>query len=302
MKKVICLIHIVIGCFVYGQKASLKIEVSETDLEVGQNVTISITSNTGGNIDFQFPKNFQKGYAQMEGMSQEYSNGKSSTVYYKTQNGYFIEKGSYIIGPASVKVGNKLIKSNKVKVTVKKNKKSDPKKKNGNFNFKTIKTIYGETKSSKNEIYEGEAVCLTAKVFSMVPFSKYGYTPYSIDGKFDNFELTNKTPLSLVQENIDGQDFYTIELDEHVVFPIKSGTYKVNPFKMDIVEKRIYTVYSELQNIRVLPLPKKNRPASFRGLVGDFEYRVELSDDNAEMNEVITVSYTHLTLPTKRIV
>ena len=97
MRKITFLIPIILSCFVYGQKSTINIEVSDTEVEVGQNVTISITSNTGGNIDFQFPKNFQKGYAQMEGMSQEYSNGKSTTSYYKTQNGYFSEKGLSLI-------------------------------------------------------------------------------------------------------------------------------------------------------------------------------------------------------------
>ena len=69
MRKFIFLISIILSCVVCGQNPSITIEVSDTDVEVGQNVTISITSNTGGNIDFQFPKNFQKGYAQMEGIS-----------------------------------------------------------------------------------------------------------------------------------------------------------------------------------------------------------------------------------------
>ena len=68
----------------------------------------------------------------------------------------------------------------------------------------------------------------------MVPFSKYGYTPYGLQGKWDNFELTNKTPLSLVQEIIGGQEYYTLELDEHIIFCVsqhpvflrKSGTEK----------------------------------------------------------------------------
>ena len=289
MRKIIFLISIILSCFIHGQKATITIEVSDTDVEVGQNVTISITSNTGGNIDFQFPKNFQKGYAQMEGMSQEYSNGKSTAVYYKTQNGYFTEKGSYVIGPALIKSGGKVIKSNKVKVTVKKSKKSSPKKKNGNFNLNTIKTIYGETNCSKEEVYEGEAICLNAKIYSMVPFSKYGYTPYGLEGKWDNFELTNKTPLSLVQENIGDQEYYTLELDKHIIFPIKPGIYKVKPFKMDIVENRVYTVYSDSKTIQVRQLPKKTRPPSFRGLVGDFNYRVELSNKEAALNEVITL-------------
>jgi len=289
MKKILFVIQFILACFLYGQKASINIEVSDTDLKVGQNVTISITSNVGGTIDFQFPKNFQKGYTQMEGMSQEYSNGRSSTIYYKRQNGYFTEKGSYTIGPASVKVDGKLIKSNKIKVKVNKGKKLAPKKNKESPSFKTIKTIYGETNSSKNKVYEGEAFSLNAKVYSIAPFSIRAYTPYSVQGKYDDFELSNKSPLSWVREDIDGEEYYTLELDDRVFFPVKSGSFEVNPFKMDIVEKRLFTLFSDSKNIEVQALPKKNRPLSFKGLVGDFKHHVVLSNTEAKTNEVITL-------------
>ena len=51
----------------------------------------------------------------------------------------------------------------------------------------------------------------------------------------------------MVQENIDGQEYYTLELDEHVIFPIKAGAYAVNPFKMDIVEGSWFLVLDRSQ-------------------------------------------------------
>lgn len=289
MKHLIVFAHIIIGFTVFSQKSSIKIEVSETEPLVGQNITISITTSLDGKVEFQLPKNFQKGYAQMEGMSQEYNNGVSKTIYYKTQNGFFTEKGNYIIGPAIIRSKNKVFKSNKVKIAVKKSQKAVPKSKRFNQNLKTIKTIYGETNISKNRIYEGEAVHLNAKVYSQYSYSKYGYTPFNVLGKHDNYELKSKGPLALVEESVGGELYYTIELDGRVIFPIKSGKYIVEPFEMAIIESSIYRLNSDQKTFTVLKLPSKNRPSSFLGLVGDFDFDVKLSSSEAEINEVITL-------------
>ncbi len=289
MKYFIVISQLLFAIFVIGQKSDVFIEVSETDIVVGQNITISITSSLKGKIEFECPSNFQKGYTQMEGMSQEYKNGVSKTVYYKTQNGFFTEKGKYVIGPAVVKSKGKIYKSNRVKVNVKKSDKTIPKSNEFNRKLKTIKTVYGETNVSNQEIYEGESVNLSAKIYSKYPFSKYGYTPYEVSGKYDDFEIKNKSPLALAEEKIEGESFYTLTLDNRVVFPLKSGNFVINPFEFDIVDSRIYRVNSDKKIITVRKLPIKNRPDDFIGLVGDFEFEVALSNNEADLNEVITL-------------
>ena len=238
MKYIILISYLCFALLMFGQKADILIEVSETEVSVGQNISISITTSLNGNIEFQFPNHFQKGYAQMEGMSQEYINGKSKTVYYKNQNGYFTEKGKYAIGPATIKSNGKIYRSNKVKVVVKESNKSIPKKNDFNRNLKTIKTFYGEINVSKDEIYEGESIHLNAKVYSKYAFSKYGYTPYRVDGKHDVHEIQNTNPLALVEEQIGGESYYVLELDNRVFFPVKPGSYRVEPFGVDIVDRR----------------------------------------------------------------
>lgn len=292
MKYIVLISQLLFALVMLGQKADILIEVSETEVSVGQNLNISITTSLNGNIDFMFPVNFQKGYAQMEGMSQEYINGKSKTVYYKNQNGYFTEKGKYLIGPATIKSNGKIYKSNTVKVIVKKSEKSIPKKNDFNRNLKTIKTFYGEVNVSKDEIYEGESVHLNAKVYSKYSYSKYAYTPYHVKGKYDEYEIQNTTPLALMEERIGGEPYFTLELDNRVFFPVKSGIYMVDPFGVDIVDRRVYRVNADEKNIKVKPLPNKNRPVSFSGLVGDFDFEVEISNNEAELNEVITLQLT----------
>ena len=95
-----------------------------------------------------------------------------------------------------------------------------------------------------------------------------------------------------MEEQVGGDSYYTLELDNRVFFPVKSGTFIVSPFGVDIIDRRIYHVNADQKNIKVIPLPNKNRPISFTGLVGDFDFEVELSNKEAELNEVITLQLT----------
>ncbi len=290
MKTVLTIFYLVFGLSVIAQKQYLKLEVSDTQPERGQNITISVTTSIQGEVEIKFPDEFQKGYSQMNGMRQEYVNGVSKTVYYKTLNGYFVEEGHFVIGPASIKSKSKSVKSNKVKVSVKKSSKSAPKQKNEYRDIKTIKRLFGETQMSKKLIYEGEALHLNSKVYSKYQFENLsGYVPYKLHGKFEEVEYNDKKPLALVEESYNGEVFYTLELDKKVVFPVKAGTYIIEPFHMNIMGNRIYNVSSEKMEITVLKLPLANRPQSFKGLVGDFDFKVKLSKEEAEENEVITL-------------
>ena len=290
MKAVLVIFYLVFGLSLIAQKQYIKLEVSETEPMNGQNITISVTTSVQGEVEIKFPDEFQKGYSQMNGMRQEYVNGVSKTIYYKTLNGYFVENGDFVIGPASIKSKTKSFKSKKVKVSVKKSSKSAPQQKNNYRNIKTIKTLFGETQVSKQTIYEGEALYLNSKVYSKYPFENLsGYVPYKVHGKFEEVEYNDKKPLALVEETFNGEVFYTLELDNKVVFPVKAGTYIIEPFHMNILGNRMYKVSSEKAEITVLKLPAAKRPRSFKGLVGEFEFKVELSQEEAEENEVITL-------------
>ena len=290
MKTVLVIFYLVFGLSLIAQKQYIKLEVSETEPVNGQNITISVTTSVQGELEIKFPDEFQKGYSQMNGMRQEYVNGVSKTIYYKTLNGYFVKNGDFVIGPASIKSKTKSFKSNKLKVSVKKSSKSAPQQKNNYRNIKTIKTLFGETQVSKPTIYEGEALYLNSKVYSKYPFENLSsYVPYKVHGKFEEVEYNDKKPLALVEETFNGEVFYTLELDNKVVFPVKAGTYIIEPFHMNILGNRMYKVSSDKAEITVLKLPAAKRPSSFKGLVGEFEFKVELSQEEAEENEVITL-------------
>ena len=58
MKYIVLISHLCFALLMFGQKADIFIEVSETEVSVGQNISISITTSLNGNIEFQFPNHF----------------------------------------------------------------------------------------------------------------------------------------------------------------------------------------------------------------------------------------------------
>jgi len=66
----------------------------------------------------------------------------------------------------------------------------------------------------------------------------------------------------------------------------------VVPFGVDIIDRRVFRVNADEKKIKVKPLPNKDRPGSFTGLVGNFDFEVELSNNEAGLNEVITLQLT----------
>ena len=94
-----------------SQSPSVLLEVSNLQPKVGEYITVQMSSNVGSNFEMNFPDEFQSGMNVMSGMRQKYVNGRSSTVYYQTLSGFFMEPGSYDFGPVKVKIKKKSYKS-----------------------------------------------------------------------------------------------------------------------------------------------------------------------------------------------
>ena len=149
-----------------SQSPSVLLEVSNLQPKVGEYITVQMSSNVGSNFELNFPDEFQSGMNVMSGMRQNIVNGRSSTIYYQTLTGFFMETGSYTFGPVKVKAKKKSYKSNKLRVIVN-GADQTLKKQKKNIAPKTKRpAIFAETKPSKFKIYRGEPVYLQSSIFS----------------------------------------------------------------------------------------------------------------------------------------
>ena len=87
MKIVLYISFIICFTCAIAQKPVVQLKVSNIQPMVGELITIQMTSNLGSVFEVKFPTAFTS-REEVNGMRQEYINGRSNTVYYQTLSGY----------------------------------------------------------------------------------------------------------------------------------------------------------------------------------------------------------------------
>ena len=280
-----------IALFSIAQKPLVILEVEPKEAEIGEMFTISVKSNIQGEIEINFPSGFVHGYNIVNGMDQEidYNSGRVISYYYLTQTGAMPKAGTFKIGPAYVKKGNKVYRSNTVNVLVK--KESSSAGNNENITAKQLRQpAFGVIEKSKSVIYEGESVLLNAKVYSQFNASHLeDYQAYSLDAALDKHEIGNSTHIVVEEEKIKRNTYYTFIYDKKVVFPIGSGKMTIDPFKL-ILRQGLdgMPIVSSSATIEVKPLPG-NVPKSFIGAVGQFSITRKVENGNFNQGDVFSL-------------
>jgi hypothetical protein len=274
----------------FGQKPIVKLEIEPKSVQIGDEIVVTVKTNVQGEIDIDFPSAFVNGYAVMNGMEQEmdYNTGRVISLYYYSQNGVLKKEGSYTFGPAYVKSGNKIYKSNTVEVVVQKEAFVNS---SGEITAKQLKqAAFGVIEVSKKKVYEGEPLILNAKVYShFYPTHIEDYQSYNAKGILDKHELSANNRLVANQERIKNVEIYGITYDRSLVFPNGAGKMQIDPFKL--ILKRGFEgmpVVSTGTVVEVLPLPK-NQPKSFIGMVGRLSMNCELNKKEIKKGDVFSI-------------
>ncbi|MFM7682260.1 MAG: BatD family protein, partial [Bacteroidota bacterium] len=276
-----------------GQKPIVKLEIEPKSVQVGDEIVVTVKTNIQGEIDIDFPSAFVNGYAVMNGMEQEmdYNTGRVISLYYYSQNGVLKKEGSYTFGPAYVKSGSKIYKSNTVEVVVQKEAFINS---SGEISAKQLKqNAFGVIEVSKKKVYEGEPLILNAKVYSkFYPTHIEDYQSYNAKGILDKHELSANNRLVANQERVKNIELYGITYDRSLVFPNGAGKMQIDPFKL--ILKRGFEgmpVVSTGIVVEVLPLPK-NQPKSFIGMVGKLSMNCELNKKEIKKGDVFSIKMT----------
>lgn len=288
------LLHILV-CFASfhtsAQKPIVLLEVESKEAEIGEMLTITVKSNVEGEIDIDFPSGFVHGYNVMNGMEQEvdYNTGKVISYYYFSQTGAMPKAGTFKFGPAYVKKGNKVYRSNSVNVTI--NAENTSTTSSDELTSKQLRQpAFGVIEKSKSVIYEGEPLVLNAKVYSKFNATQLeNYQTYSMTGVLDKHDIGNATRIIVEEEKIKRTTYYTFVYDKKVVFPSGTGTMTIDPFKL-ILRRGFESLPLTSNNttIEIKPLPG-NVPKAFIGAVGHFSISRELKTDSLKQGDVFTM-------------
>ena len=274
-----------------AQKPLVFLEVDSKEAEIGEVLTITVKSNVQGEIDIDFPSAFVHGFNVMNGMEQEidYNTGKVISYYYLSQTGTLQKSGTFKIGPAYVKKGNKVYRSNTVNITI--SKENDPVNSGNELTSRQLnQPAFGVIEKSKTVIYEGESIILNAKVYAQFDASHLeNYEGYSLDGAIDKHSIGNTTQIVVEEEKIKRKSYFSFVYDKKVVFPNGIGTLTINPFKLNLRRGfESLPLTSSATTIEVKPLPK-NAPENFIGGVGQFGISRKLTSKPSKQGDIFTL-------------
>lgn len=285
-------VFLVVALCSFGQKPIVILEVEPKEAEVGEMLTITVRANVQGEIDVDLPSGFIHGYEIMNGMNQEidYNTGKVINYFYLSQNGAMPKAGTFKFGPAYVKRGNKVYRSNTVTVTIRK-ENTAPVTNGNEISAKQLRQpAFGIIEKSKSVIYEGEPLILNAKVYSIFdPSHLEDYQEYKLDGALDKHDITTSTRITVREEKIKRNTYYAFEHDKKVIFPIGTGKFTIEPFKL-MLRRGIegIPITSSSTAIEVKPLPG-NAPKDFIGGVGLFSVTSSIDQTKLKQGDVFTL-------------
>jgi hypothetical protein len=256
----------------------------------------------------------------------QWVNGKMSmeTVVTYTHILRATREGDLVIPPATVRVGRKEYKTNEVRITVhgaaEEAPEGEPRRPPGaaagaDAEPGASDPVFLRVIPSARSVYVGEQFVSVLKVYTRVntrPASAAKDIPY------EGFYKNSLGPdASASREEINGQQYVTQVIQRHILIPQKSGDIVIEPYESEwMVQQRVQRqssgsifdsffddpFFSGVQEvptnlatrpvtIHVKPLPA-GAPAGFTGGVGDFTMKAELSADEIEVNEALSLKIT----------
>lgn len=282
---------------------------------------VFVLENTDG-TKFQAPDfdGFKILEGPYQGSSYQNYNGKitqSVNVFYYIQA---LNVGDQIIGPASVEINGERVYTEPVKVKVLPAKVKAPPPNQVQQNPKTSADWKAQVKDNvfvrmytdNQQPYVGEQIFVFAKLYLRMDI--YGSQVTEMP-KFQGFwkqELTVNSEEPTIEE-YNGLQYYTYDLAKYALFPLKEGTFTLDPIKMKSIvlvsvpsvenffgmqiqrmsyQQQEYIHTSNSLNITAKPLPEKNKPLDFIGAVGKFSLNTTIDSSAITLGNAIKLNST----------
>ena len=311
-------LFLIIVCQIFGFSQELKFSatVSRNQAAVGEQIKLTYSLNAMGNA-FSAPDlsafELLMGPQQMFGTQNV--NGRVSQTLSFTY--YFVGKktGKFTIGPAGIRVGNGVMKSNSVEIEItkgaapsagnqqQKQQNSSSSSQPGNGNDLYVKAIV-----SKASGVVGDQFLVTYKLYSRYSQLNYELSKAPTFNGFytEDIALANKP--NGEQESINGQNYLTAEIKKVLVFPQKSGKLEIPSIELNcIVRQRVQSqsiwdqmmgggyrdaevkIKSPAVQLDVKAHDAAGKPVDFNGAVGKFDTETNLDRSAVKAGEAVNL-------------
>ncbi|MFC1736321.1 BatD family protein [Candidatus Hydrogenedentota bacterium] len=207
-----------------------------------------------------------------------------------------VSPGTHVLGPVTVKDGNKESRSEPIEVRVLSARVQEAPIREEFSNVQG--DIYIDAWIDRSEIYKGQQATYVLTLFYARDIDSRGIE-YTRKPEFDGFlteEAATRDPYRLRSGKT---EYRAYEIARYSLTPVKDGELTVNPvgLGLNVIVSRSffnqrtkrYEVTSDSVKVNVKPLPDGGKPASFGGAVGSFEMEASVSPMEVKVGEPVTV-------------
>lgn len=252
-----------------------------------------------------------KVYSSGHTFEQTIINGKTTSSIKYDYTMVAQKAGNYAIGPVKVKIKGREYTTQPLKIAVTQKRQGQVRKpgtRSQPADNKDRDDFLVECEIDRDTVYEGQQVVYSFRAYQRrgsAFFSDPVYLAPSFSG-FWHEEFGWNRATRMIKGNV-----YTINAHDYYLFPVTPGEteieparvvitpdpfssmFKTDPFSMRGLRSRSLgrsepeTLFTTPQKIYVKPLPRANRPQDFKGAVGSFSMRVDLSGTDVSVDETI---------------
>lgn len=317
-KIVFYIIFLVSSTLIYSQ--SFVASVDNNKIGDNERFQLQFTfegKSTNGLKNFVPPsfKDFKVLSGPNQSSSMQFINGVSSaslTLSYILVPGSI---GTFTIGSASIEYDGQTLTSAPIKITIVKGAPKPKEENNSEVSNQEIgENLFIRASIDKSKAYIGEQITVTYKLYTRLSIA----AQMSVDKlpQYQGFwaeELETDRNISFTTEVVDGKQYKVGLLKRAALFPTQTGKLEVTPFELTIpvqIQKKRnanniwddffgdpfgraeivqYPAKSNVLKVDVIPLPESDKPASFRGAVGKFDFSASLDKSKTKTNEPISL-------------
>ena len=325
MKRISFIILFLVTAFTLNAQDDVSFRViCKKQVVVGEQFQVSYELNGDGK-NFEAPNfvNFEiiSGPFHSTSSSIQIINGSASKTTTLTYSYYLraIKEGEFTIPAATITVKNKKINSTTATVTVVKS--SNVASSGSRSSSSSGKDVFLEAMPNKRSAYLGEQIMLTYKIYYNLPISNLSISKAPSYSGFWTKDVTDNNGVLQQSSTVkNGHEYHVATIQEIVLIPQKTGTLTIDPLDITCVaqirnERQRQQGYDPFENffgdvmgtsytnvkkdltsqpinIQVKPLPIADKPASFKGAVGQFTFNSRIDKTEMKSNDAFTITYT----------
>ncbi len=297
------------ACFAQAQSISIRSSVNKTSLTLDDHLTLSVViegSNIGSLSDPELPNlDAFSVVSSSQGSNFSWINGKISiakTISYILSP---LETGIFTIPPIKILQGKKTYQTHPITITVFQTSSSPspspspkgkrqispstpkPSKQKPRSDQQKQGNIFITNTVDKTQVYVNEQIILTFGFYRRIELWR---NPTYSQPPLEGFWAEDLRESPSIIEMVNGKQYRVQEIKK-ALFPMSAGKYTIGPATLTYQTRffsRSQTLKTKPITIEVLPLPNKEKPKNFQGVVGNYTLSTSVDYQICTQNEPLT--------------